>query len=177
MVTFLSPKPHHTSWSPAGSSVQNYAPLRQVLLALLGSHHLSKLQENHVFRGHETVSFLANDVHISEFSRYYKTILQPATPPLKVTPHLDRIPSGYPSFVCQCAPLDLQFALIIWTSGSCRTLFLTMTIWNITQQDLVDTVRKQKHPTHKNMWQELSNDTTPKEKAIYPSKDKLLSIP
>lgn len=36
-----------------------------------------------------------------------------------------------------------------------------------------DTVGKQKHPTHKNMWQELSNDTIPKGSAIYPSKDKL----
>lgn len=39
------------------------------------------------------------------------------------------------------------------------------------------TVRKQKHPTHKNMWQELANDTIPKGSAIYPSKDKLLLHP
>lgn len=91
-----------------------------------------------------------------------------------MTPHLDCSPSSYPPFVCWCAPLDLQLALIICTSGSCHMPFLTVTIWNITQQDLRgDTVRKQKHPTYKNMWQELSNDTIPKGSAIYPSKDKL----
>lgn len=88
-----------------------------------GSQLCSKLWENHnqtpCFRfllpaqpHHQTISFLANDLDISEFSRYSKTILQPATPPLSVTPHLDCSPSSYPPFVCWCAPLDLQIALI-----------------------------------------------------------------